>query len=499
MAATIPTVTYGDTSLGALRCQWTPAQHYQLAYDALPQQFKKDPYLNALLFGGSACAVVIGYAYPNPGPPYVSTPYKIYIEKDDGTVSSVAQYSPSPTDDVETIASRLILIVNALGIGVEAILSEVSSDKFYIRSIVSGEKWTYYSLPITRKGWPVRVYRLGIISEIAFAEELLWDLFPSILMFYPEKWGQIEEIRNDGSGNIEIKSTDHGLAATKALWDEETSPSRAGVPLYIGKTDNYDTEASNFGRIVSILDDDHFVVDTVYSADEDKGIWMYPGDVDRNRGRAQGTQLDLAGSILRVPRLEDELDANYILALMAKVHCDSSSGTIPDMLDALSMLYPNADIFAENLCPAAVRMKVIDDPGKYNGRIKMMRDTQPTGVGLSINTVSSSNPFRMALQGIITLYADNGAGGTTVTSAAHAMADGDTVTISESHAYDGSYVILNVTTDTYDIAIAYAGSYYYLTTDLWIRTARADGMGGFGDSTGTYTDGGELSSVWVSP
>lgn len=490
MAFEIPQTGFVSTPRGTAHSLWQPVEHWQIAFNQLPQQFKKDPNLFNLLMGPSACFALVCEAVEG----YT---YRVRIVNDDGSVSSVISYVALAGDTEADIAAGLIAAINSAGIGVQALASEVSTDKFFIRSTNSGETWTFSAGHADYLYQYLRVWRLGLISEIAFVEYLLWDLFPSVLGFYPEKWGEVEEIRDNGSGLLLIKSTDHGLSDLLNFWND-ASGHDDGIPIYIAKTFHHDTPDEQFAYITTIVDDNHFVVDYPYDSDEDIGVWMYPGDVDPNRGRYQGVQLDLVGNILGVPRLDGELDCNYIMALMAKVHCDSSSGTIPDMIGALSMLYPNSEITITPLYPAAVRMKVIDNPGIFQGRIKMMRNTQPTGVGLEINTVSSSNPFRMALQGIITIYSDNGLGGTTVRSADHGLSDGDTVEISDSHGYDGSYVIFNVTEDTFDIAHVYVGSYYYLTQDLWIRTARADGMGGFGDTNGIYTDGGLLSSIWIS-
>lgn len=64
------------------------------------------------------------------------------------------------------------------------------------------------------------------------------------------------------------------------------------------------------------------------------------------------------------------------------------------------------------------------------------------------------NFFLPGLTGSITAYANNGSGGTTVTSASHGLSNGQTLFISgdAENDYDGGYTIFNVTTNTFDIA-----------------------------------------------
>jgi len=56
---------------------------------------------------------------------------------------------------------------------------------------------------------------------------------------------------------------------------------------------------------------------------------------------------------------------------------------------------------------------------------------------------------------VITAFADAGGGEVTVTSAAHGQSNGTSVTISETRNYDGTYVISNVTSNTFDITHAW--------------------------------------------
>ena len=67
----------------------------------------------------------------------------------------------------------------------------------------------------------------------------------------------------------------------------------------------------------------------------------------------------------------------------------------------------------------------------------------------------------------ITVFATNGSGGTTVTSTAHGRANSDKVTIAGTTSYNGTNTISSVTTNTFDISVAFVGN----------------------DATGTYTVG----------
>ena len=67
----------------------------------------------------------------------------------------------------------------------------------------------------------------------------------------------------------------------------------------------------------------------------------------------------------------------------------------------------------------------------------------------------------------ITIFANNGSGGTTVTSTAHGRLSGDEVIISGTTNYNGTFTITGVTANTFDIATAFVAN----------------------DATGTYTAG----------
>lgn len=79
------------------------------------------------------------------------------------------------------------------------------------------------------------------------------------------------------------------------------------------------------------------------------------------------------------------------------------------------------------------------------------------------------------LTGSITAFADAGSGQVTVTSASHGLHDNDSVTISGTTSYNGTFTITNTATNTFEI------------TDTWVAN----------DATGTWTTTGwtEVSSV----
>lgn len=62
--------------------------------------------------------------------------------------------------------------------------------------------------------------------------------------------------------------------------------------------------------------------------------------------------------------------------------------------------------------------------------------------------------FKEGLTGVITAYADNGAGGTRVTSTGHGLTNGQSLLITgdRQNDYDGGYTIFGATTNTFDIA-----------------------------------------------
>jgi len=103
---------------------------------------------------------------------------------------------------------------------------------------------------------------------------------------------------------------------------------------------------------------------------------------------------------------------------------------------------------------------------KFNGFIYLM-----AGNGTEARLVYLDT----TLTGSITVFSDAGGGLVTVTSAAHGLHDNDSVTITGTTNYNGTFTISNSTTNTFDI------------TDTWVSD----------DAAGTWTSTGwtEVSSV----
>lgn len=82
--------------------------------------------------------------------------------------------------------------------------------------------------------------------------------------------------------------------------------------------------------------------------------------------------------------------------------------------------------------------------------------TNPLNYRIEIDSVvkGSISSFAVVSSGTITLFAANG-GVTTVTSNSHGLALSDTVSISGTTNYNGTFVITNVTVNTFDINVAF--------------------------------------------
>lgn len=71
------------------------------------------------------------------------------------------------------------------------------------------------------------------------------------------------------------------------------------------------------------------------------------------------------------------------------------------------------------------------------------------------NQIAGAEFLATAKTGTNTVYADNGSGGTTVTSAAHGMTIEQAITVAGSTSYNGTHVLSDITTNTYDIDVAF--------------------------------------------
>jgi len=63
-----------------------------------------------------------------------------------------------------------------------------------------------------------------------------------------------------------------------------------------------------------------------------------------------------------------------------------------------------------------------------------------------------------AKTGTNTIYADNGIGGTTVTSTAHGLTIEQRITLLGSTSYNGTHDLFNTTVNTYDINVAFVAN-----------------------------------------
>ena len=86
-----------------------------------------------------------------------------------------------------------------------------------------------------------------------------------------------------------------------------------------------------------------------------------------------------------------------------------------------------------------------------------------------------------ATVGTVDSTADNGASGTTVTDTAHGLVDGTSVTIAGTTSYNGTFTIFNVTTNTFDIAVAFVGD----ESGTWVANKTTLTVTAHGFSNGT--------------
>ena len=76
---------------------------------------------------------------------------------------------------------------------------------------------------------------------------------------------------------------------------------------------------------------------------------------------------------------------------------------------------------------------------------------------INYNAIAGSNFFAPDITGAITAFADNGSGGTTVTSATHTLTIEQVLEITGTTNYNSIYNISNITTNTFDIDTAFVG------------------------------------------
>lgn len=106
----------------------------------------------------------------------------------------------------------------------------------------------------------------------------------------------------------------------------------------------------------------------------------------------------------------------------------------------------------------------------------------PQGVICPTGAIGEADNFTFdaGTTGSITAYADNLAGGTTVTAAGHTLVDGDWITIVNTTNYNGSYQVFNVAVGSFDIALA------FVADDAQGEYHRGDRLVAGAGSTSTY-------------
>lgn len=88
--------------------------------------------------------------------------------------------------------------------------------------------------------------------------------------------------------------------------------------------------------------------------------------------------------------------------------------------------------------------------------------------------------------GSITAFADGGSGKVTVTSAGHGLSNGDSITISGTTNYNGTFTVSSVATDTFKITDTWVSDD---ATGVWIYADDADGAWIMdGDDSGTLSE-----------
>lgn len=87
--------------------------------------------------------------------------------------------------------------------------------------------------------------------------------------------------------------------------------------------------------------------------------------------------------------------------------------------------------------------------------VYVSKDNTNTGTAVSCIGAVGSGFFQKAGTGAITAFADGGTGVTTVTSNGHGLVGGMGTYITGTTSYNGSFIISNVTTNTFDIQTAF--------------------------------------------
>lgn len=94
------------------------------------------------------------------------------------------------------------------------------------------------------------------------------------------------------------------------------------------------------------------------------------------------------------------------------------------------------------------RIRVIDNVGQKDS----------AAIGQALLNIQETTTVLPIGSGTITAVADNGTGGSTITDVAHGLSEDDVLEITGTAQYNGTYIIFNVTTNTFDIAVPFIGS-----------------------------------------
>lgn len=125
--------------------------------------------------------------------------------------------------------------------------------------------------------------------------------------------------------------------------------------------------------------------------------------LNRSLDTAEGAQLDTIGSVIAYPRDTSD-DATYRLRLRAKIKTIRSSGTVPQLLEIVELLYPTQHFTLTRYAPAGFVIKAGgtgDDPGTPASLAQIMiffiRQARAAGARgiLEYNTAGDADTFRL--------------------------------------------------------------------------------------------------------
>ena len=110
------------------------------------------------------------------------------------------------------------------------------------------------------------------------------------------------------------------------------------------------------------------------------------------------------------------------------------------------------------------------DPHVHSSGSPVVPDSQTIG-SLQMESNDIDTPItEQGEDGIITLFVDAGGGQLTVTSAGHGLSNGETIVIVGTH-YNGTYIISNVATDTFEITESFSETETANWETGWVKIA----------------------------